>query len=77
MAEAEAEDVAEAVEFVVLVGWIVEVTLKTEGTAVVIGMLAVPERLAEVIVTALVECRTVTLAELELERDADDWDAED
>lgn len=76
-AEAEAEDVAEAVEFVVLVGWIVEVTLKTEGTAVVIGMLAVPERLAEVIVTALVECRTVTLAELELERDADDWDAED
>ena len=36
-----------------------------------------PERLAEVIVTALVECRTVTLAELELERDADDWDAED
>lgn len=74
---AEAEDVAEAVEFVVLVGWIVEVTLKTEGTAVVIGMLAVPERLAEVIVTALVECRTVTLAELELERDADDWDAED
>lgn len=77
VAEAEAEDVAEAVEFVVLVGWIVEVTLKTEGTAVVIGMLAVPERLAEVIVTALVECRTVTLAELELERDADDWDAED